>query len=640
VVLPSTWVAASPLEDLTGACSCTGVVTAYARRLFLLPSTTLTTIMTARTPPPMHRGNSPPMSPPSPEYSEIDLKSSRKREREVSTEPVPAPLSFKDKVSPLDTTPAPAKKNRVEHRLGGTEEEIEPDNEYTNNTRSSRSPSPPSPPQEMKIKVRQISRGVEDLTCRKDGVNSSGSIDEEECSAALEDTLEKTSSNTGPNNDEAPSASKDDGMHDATSEHGSPRLSDASSDKASLKRKHGERGTSQAPPDGVPASTGPEPPKRLRDDPDKDENPRQMKRPSPPPDQEGPTPPSSSQSSVLNTPAPTKATGFMAYASTSSPFAGVKGQNMFTPNSQPAPSFNREQTPPALSPNESNATPKTAPTGTKRSGFEAFASSSSPFATATRPKSPPTSPGKLGRRNKSPAARGNSNNVSAFSSYMGASAQAFAIPLPPSSKRVKTTDASDDNDESSSSFTSRGALLASRPFSLDPGSGSSGSGGEEDLDRPSKAAPATSSFGDRLRAQKDQQQTETHSDDENKESFEEQDLVTGEEEEETIHQVRCKLYALTGGNHWQEKGTGTLKINIRRSDGAGARLIMRKEAVYTLLLNVPLFKGMKCVPAQDPRYLRFAVIQADSTQHYNLRFANAKMAQELMDEININIPDS
>ena len=49
--------------------------------------------------------------------------------------------------------------------------------------------------------------------------------------------------------------------------------------------------------------------------------------------------------------------------------------------------------------------------------------------------------------------------------------------------------------------------------------------------------------------------------------------MTGEEEEETIHQVRGKLFALVAGQ-WKERGTGTLKLNVRRSDGSGARLGM------------------------------------------------------------------
>ena len=47
--------------------------------------------------------------------------------------------------------------------------------------------------------------------------------------------------------------------------------------------------------------------------------------------------------------------------------------------------------------------------------------------------------------------------------------------------------------------------------------------------------------------------------------------------------------------------------------------VMRKEAVYTLLLNVPLFKGMRVTLAQDPRYLRFSCIESGATSHYNLR---------------------
>lgn len=115
-------------------------------------------------------------------------------------------------------------------------------------------------------------------------------------------------------------------------------------------------------------------------------------------------------------------------------------------------------------------------------------------------------------------------------------------------------------------------------------------------------------------------------------------MITGEEEEETLLHARGKLYSLCPQNQWKERGTGQLKLNVRRADGSGARLglrslsgrfsfadpsslllVMRKEAVYTLLLNVPLFQGMKCFLAQDPRYIRFSVIENNKTVHYNLR---------------------
>lgn len=112
---------------------------------------------------------------------------------------------------------------------------------------------------------------------------------------------------------------------------------------------------------------------------------------------------------------------------------------------------------------------------------------------------------------------------------------------------------------------------------------------------------------------------------------------TGEEDEETVYQVRGKLFSLNKQNQWQERGTGIIKLNLRKSDGEGARLgefvcdwvcdfadcglaVMRKDAVYTVLLNATLFKGMSCSFApQDQRYLKFSTFEDGSLTHYNLR---------------------
>ena len=48
--------------------------------------------------------------------------------------------------------------------------------------------------------------------------------------------------------------------------------------------------------------------------------------------------------------------------------------------------------------------------------------------------------------------------------------------------------------------------------------------------------------------------------------------MTGEEEEDTVYQVRGKLFALSSQNQWKERGTGMLRLNVRRADGGGARL--------------------------------------------------------------------
>jgi len=62
-------------------------------------------------------------------------------------------------------------------------------------------------------------------------------------------------------------------------------------------------------------------------------------------------------------------------------------------------------------------------------------------------------------------------------------------------------------------------------------------------------------------------------------------------------------------------------------------IVMRKEAVYTLLLNVTLFAGMRCFLAQDPRYLRFSVIEDGATVHYNLRVSHLIMKRASVTKI-------
>lgn len=49
-------------------------------------------------------------------------------------------------------------------------------------------------------------------------------------------------------------------------------------------------------------------------------------------------------------------------------------------------------------------------------------------------------------------------------------------------------------------------------------------------------------------------------------------VVTGEEGEETVYQVRGKLFVLSEQNQWSERGTGLIKLNVRRVDSGGARL--------------------------------------------------------------------
>ncbi|KAJ6488091.1 hypothetical protein DFH09DRAFT_1209933 [Mycena vulgaris] len=577
--------------------------------------------------------DSPPPSPPSPANSDTDTKLSRKREREVSLEPATTPKSTTDSdplVREYKEARTPAKKNRL--HLDSTAEEE--DGAITR----SRSPSPSvdmsvSPPQEMKMRVRQISQGVEDLSWQNmqnatpkkttavapfvgshtkdsDPIESAdGSteikVDEEEPPSS-DGVIDIPSTEDGPRSTSEPSS--------LVSPAGRDSDSDSGEKEKGLKRKFLERGTSAGPQENGDEPKAPaEPLKRLRDDPDKDENPRETKRPSPPPEPNAPKSPPPA--------AAPKPSGFMAYASTSSPFASVKGQNLFASKKATSPIPFAASTPlssTASSPFTAGLGEPSSPPSSKRA---VFGSSSSPFAASAKAKQDVLgSTSKLGRA-KSPPRRANPAGTSAFSAYASGGVHGFSLPA---QKRLRSGSPDDSGAGSLERATTTGNAFATN--------GSADSGAEDERDD----RPVT--FGEKLRAGKDEEE-EGKSDEEGaKPVLTEQEFTTGEEEEETLHQVRGKLYSLVDGTQWKERGTGTLKLNVRRSDGGGARLVMRKEAVYTVLLNVTLFHGMRCTLAQDPRYLRLSVLEGGVATHYNLRVGSAKAAQELMNEINANLP--
>lgn len=268
--------------------------------------------------------------------------------------------------------------------------------------------------------------------------------------------------------------------------------------------------------------------KRQRDDSDADANPRVTKRPTPPPDEkvsngrktdqetEGSThggkkvaTPSTSStpklvcaSSLLNPLAEMHCNqgGFMAYASTSSPFASVSGSSLFNKTQSP-PSSPFVSASTSFASAFASASPGTpsksmtsaeSPLPQKRTGFEAFASTSSPFASiAKRPRSPPPPAfgGSSLARSRSPsrhptsARTGNTFSTSAFTVYATGGAQGFSTPKPQS--------------ERASPAPSEGSTRATSVFD---------SGNKDDADQDSRNGAV--SFSERLRSQKDDEENE------------------------------------------------------------------------------------------------------------------------------------
>ena len=99
-------------------------------------------------------------------------------------------------------------------------------------------------------------------------------------------------------------------------------------------------------------------------------------------------------------------------------------------------------------------------------------------------------------------------------------------------------------------------------------------------------------------------------------------VITGEEDEEMLHSVRSKLYAMVDGA-WVERGAGLFKLNgVPNSDTNAARLVMRADATHRLLLNAPLFSKFAIDVFQE-KYVRFVVIEAAGPISYMLRVSCA-----------------
>lgn len=195
----------------------------------------------------------------------------------------------------------------------------------------------------------------------------------------------------------------------------------------------------------------------------------------------------------------------MAYSSTSSPFAAVKGKNIFGAKAaSPFSSVTAQSSTSSLGsafgtsssgPSSSNAT------GFARSGFEAFASSSSPFATAARSSGPVLGATSQLGRSQSPASKPSSTvNSNPFASYVGPG-HGFAVPVPKRARAGSPDSSARSSLERAPASTS---VFGQSASALEAGEES---GGEEE-------EAEESSFGAKLRAGRDEEE-EGLSDDEN-----------------------------------------------------------------------------------------------------------------------------
>ena len=129
-------------------------------------------------------------------------------------------------------------------------------------------------------------------------------------------------------------------------------------------------------------------------------------------------------------------------------------------------------------------------------------------------------------------------------------------------------------------------------------------------------------------------------------------MTTGEEDEETVATARAKLYSLAVNQIWKERGTGTIKVNVHKSNKSSRlgmcdtskvedayALVMRLDAVLKLILYVKLFPGMQCNLEQD-RFIRVVAMESDGLSHFAIKFANANDATAFLTSLQEHIPSA
>ncbi|KAG5518525.1 hypothetical protein PMAC_002921 [Pneumocystis sp. 'macacae'] len=131
----------------------------------------------------------------------------------------------------------------------------------------------------------------------------------------------------------------------------------------------------------------------------------------------------------------------------------------------------------------------------------------------------------------------------------------------------------------------------------------------------------------------------------------EQEVKTGEEHEETIYSTRARLYVMDSDiKDWKERGIGMLRVNIEQTKGVitRSRLVMRTDAVYKVILNVPLFKEMMIEGGNSntfgsmglDKFLKIIVMENGKPTQFAIKVKDEIIAQQLRKYILSAMPNS
>ncbi|RHZ87836.1 hypothetical protein Glove_29g167 [Diversispora epigaea] len=147
------------------------------------------------------------------------------------------------------------------------------------------------------------------------------------------------------------------------------------------------------------------------------------------------------------------------------------------------------------------------------------------------------------------------------------------------------------------------------------------------------------SIFDEQLSQKDEEENDNESGEEvgkgTQTLLQEQEVLTGEEDEITQFFVRAKLYCLDG--QWKERGVGTLRLNYPRNNKKSPRLVMRADNVLKVILNIALFRGMHVERSQE-KFVKLFAYEGSKLVHLAIKLSNPNAADELYEAIKDAIP--
>ena len=91
-----------------------------------------------------------------------------------------------------------------------------------------------------------------------------------------------------------------------------------------------------------------------------------------------------------------------------------------------------------------------------------------------------------------------------------------------------------------------------------------------------------------------------------KRKYEEVEIITGEEDEENILEINCKLYTFENSNY-EERGRGMLRLNDTKSS---SRVVFRASGSLRVLLNTKVWKDQQC-ERPNSKSLRLAAFNSE-----------------------------